>query len=235
MAKRSKRRVALLLIVLLGLVAACEGNPGGPPSASVLILPTSPAQQPISAASPAPLLLSETAAAVATALPTVTPIATPDPTADRPTAAVRVAALSVGIDAPVVEVGWHVQEVGGERRGVWDTVAGAAAHLRGSADPGQAGNCVLAGHASTEGGAVFRRLGELAVGSPVTVTTANGQSYQYTVTEVLTLEEVGATAEEKREHARWLDPTAEPVLTLVTCWPDWSYTHRLVVRARLGP
>jgi LPXTG-site transpeptidase (sortase) family protein len=133
----------------------------------------------------------------------------------------------------VVEVGWHVTQSGDEARGEWETVAGAAGHHRGSADPGQPGNCVLSAHSSDAGGAVFRGLETLAVGDSVQVVTLDGSEYTYQVGAVLTLDEVGATASEKREHARWLDPTAEAVLTLVTCWPPWSYTHRIVVRAEL--
>jgi sortase (surface protein transpeptidase) len=29
-------------------------------------------------------------------------------------------------------------------------------------------------------------------------------------------------------------PTQEARLTLITCWPDWAYTHRLIVSARLA-
>lgn len=179
------------------------------------------------------LLLGPTAQAAATLLPQPTAIPTAGPIATRPSAAVRIVIPAVGIDAHVVEVRWHVVNVGGEAHGIWDTVAGAAGHHRGSADPGQRGNCVLSAHSSDAGGAAFRRLGELVSGDLVELYTAGGQRYEYVVTAVLTLDEVGATLAEKREHARWLDPTDEPVLTLVTCWPAWSYTHRIVVRASL--
>lgn len=225
---------ALLVIAAAAAIRTRMGNlgrPSAPPAAAASPTPATVARQDV--ATPTAPLLSPTAAAAATNLPPTTAIPTAGPASSRPAAAARIAIPAVGIDAPVVEVGWHLAEVGGEPRGAWDTVAGAAGHHRGSADLGQPGNCAISGHSSAEGGAVFRRLGELAAGSRIVVETAGGQRYEYVVAEVVTLEEVGATAAERREHARWLDPTSGPALTLVTCWPDWSYTHRIVVRARL--
>jgi sortase A len=146
---------------------------------------------------------------------------------------VRVIVPALGVDAPVVEVGWHVTQNGDEALGEWETVAGAAGHHRGSTDPGQPGNCVLSAHSSDAGGAVFRGLENLPVGALVQVVAVDKTEYTYRVGTVITLDEVGATASEKRENARWLDPTDQAVLTLVTCWPPWSYTHRVVVRAEL--
>jgi len=178
--------------------------------------------------------LGPTAAAAATRLPPPTPIPTAGLTANRPSAPLRIIIPAVGIDAYVVEVGWGLVRVDGELRGMWNTVAGAAGHHRGSADPGQPGNCVLSAHSSDAGGAVFRHLDELVNGDTVELQTVDDHRYEYIVSTVLTLDELGATSAEKRVHARWLDPTQEPVLTLVTCWPAWSYTHRIVVRANLN-
>lgn len=36
----------------------------------------------------------------------------------------------------------------------------------------------------------------------------------------------------RRANARWIGTTAEPRLTLVSCWPPWSNSHRLIVIAR---
>jgi len=182
----------------------------------------------------AAMRLGPTAAAAATRLPPPTPIATPGPSSERPSAPLRIIIPAVDIDARVVDVAWHVVDFGDDVHGVWDTVAGAAGHHRGSADPGQPGNCVLSAHSSDAGGAVFRRLDELNNGDIVELCAVDGQRYQYTVSAVLVLDELSATLAEKREHAQWLDPVDGSVLTLVTCWPPWSYTHRIVVRADLN-
>ena len=175
--------------------------------------------------------LGPTAAAAATRLPPPTRIATPGRASERPSAPLRIVIPAVDIDARVVDVAWHVVDFGDEVHGVWDTVAGAAGHHRGSADPGQPGNCVLSAHSSDAGGAVFRRLDELNNGDIVEICTVDGQRHQYTVSSVLVLDELSATLAEKHEHAKLLDPVDGSVLTLVTCWPPWSYTHRIVVRA----
>lgn len=118
--------------------------------------------------------------------------------------------------------------------GVWDTVRDAAGHHRGSADAGQSGNCVLSGHSSDESGAVFKRLEEAVPGQMVELEAQNGQSFVYVVETVVRLDELSASDVERREHAQWLEPTDGSTLTLVTCWPSWGYSHRLVVRAKLG-
>ncbi|MBM4429717.1 MAG: sortase [Chloroflexi bacterium] len=187
----------------------------------------------VSTAPPPTLLLGPTAAAAATWLPPPTPIATAGPLAQRASAPQRIVIPRVALDAPVVPVGWQVIQAGNEVYGRWHTVADAVGHHRGSADPGQLGNCVLSAHSSDAGGALFRRLDELVSGDAVELYTVDGQRHTYIVQTLVTLDESGATAAEKREHARWLDSTDEPMLTLVTCWPAWSYTHRLIVRARL--
>ena len=178
--------------------------------------------------------LGPTAAAAATRLPPPTPIASPGPASERPSAPLRIVSSAVDKTARVVDVGWHLVELGDEVHGAWDTVSGAVGHHRGSADPGQSGNCVLSAHSSVAGGAVFQRLEELSIGDVVGLYTVDGRHCQYTVSSVLLLDEVGATLAEKREHAKWLDPADGSVITLVTCWPPWAYTHRVVVRADLN-
>lgn len=231
--------VSLILLgaILLALAAGLFWLARTEQAVPVIAASTPAAPLPTAGGTPAPLptlRLGPTAAAVATALPPPTPIATPAAPSTRPSAPLRIVIPALGVDALVVEVGWHVTQVGGEARGEWETVADAAGHHRGSADPGQPGNCVLSAHSSDAGGAVFRGLEELVTGDVVQLCTVDEKQYNYYVTTVLTLDEVGATAAEKREHARWLDPTDGTVLTLVTCWPPWSYTHRIVVRAELG-
>lgn len=231
--KKAGRRFILLGILLLLLSIAWYAlTPGSSPIGRGEEALT-PGPSPIGRGEEATIALGPTAAAIATLLPPLTPIPTAGPPASRPSAPVRMVIPAIGVDAPVVDVGWHVIWREGEARGVWDTVAGAAGHHRGSADPGQPGNCVLSAHSSDAGGAIFRRLDELATGDVVQLYNFSGTCYHYIITTVLTVDETGATAAEKRQHATWLDPTDQPVLTLVTCWPSWAYTHRIIVRASL--
>jgi LPXTG-site transpeptidase (sortase) family protein len=102
-------------------------------------------------------------------------------------------------------------------------------HHQDSVQPGQPGNCVLSGHGRDD--ASFGRLVELTPAAEILVTNAEGETFTYTVTQVERLLEVGATIEERLSNARYLEDTEATRLTLVTCWPSWAYTHRIVVIA----
>jgi len=137
-----------------------------------------------------------------------------------------------------VEVSWHLDEQEGQPVAVWETAEGAAGHHTGTAAPGGAGNCVISGHSgAAEGGdgeGVFAGLAELAAGDEVRVIDDRGREHGYVVESVTRLREVGATLEERLANARVMDATEDARLTLITCWPEWAYTHRVVVVARPG-
>ena len=46
------------------------------------------------------------------------------------------------------------------------------------------------------------------------------------------LEEKGMPEEVRRSNAQWIAPTDDERVTLVTCWPYTSNTHRLVIVAK---
>jgi sortase A len=102
------------------------------------------------------------------------------------------------------------------------TLRRAVGHLPGSPLPGQAGNVVLAGHRDT----FFRALKDVREDDMVRITTARGR-YEYLV-------EATAVVEPTRTDV--LDATAEPSVTLVTCYPFYlvgDAPDRFVVRGRL--
>lgn len=138
----------------------------------------------------------------------------------------------IGLDAPIVEVSWRLTQIDGQTVGQWDAVAGAVGHHRGTASLGDRGNCVLSGHSRAEEGGVFARLVELVPGDEVTVMSNTGIAREYVVESLRKLAELGASLQQRRENARYGMPAAEDRLTLITCWPDWAYTHRIVVIAR---
>lgn len=139
----------------------------------------------------------------------------------RPGEPNRLVIPSIDLDATVVEVGITVEN----GKPVWDTAAFAVGYHRGTALPGTRGNTVLAGHISSpvsKKGDVFRRLPEVRVGDRVDV-YVNDQRFAYEVAQVKI---VPPTAVEV------MNPTPDPTLTLITCYPDHVYTSRLVVVAR---
>jgi sortase A len=166
------------------------------------------------------------------------PQLTPSPTPDSPPIRLIIPALS--LDVLVVEIGWRIVGTGPERRSEWQTPDYAAGHHINSANPGQAGNVVISGHHNIKG-KVFEPISQdvdreeprLKPGSGIQIYAADGRSYTYQVEQILLLQEEGATEEERRRNARWMAPTQEPTLTLITYWPLWTNTHRVIVVARL--
>lgn len=128
---------------------------------------------------------------------------------------------SIEVDSKIVELGTKVEN--GEL--VWETPNKAVGHHKGTANPGEVGNVVMSGHISSPvkgEGSVFKRLPEIGLNDEIIITTPLGH-YYYKVTgkKVVVPEEISV-----------MDPTSEPVLTLITCVPDWVYTHRLIVTAK---
>ena len=104
------------------------------------------------------------------------------------------------------------------------TLERAVGHIANTALPGEAGNAGFAGHRDT----FFRRLRYARAGDRIIVTSVSGR-HEYVVrdTRVVSPKDVSV-----------LDPTPEPTLTLVTCYP-FRYVGpapgRFIVRADLLP
>jgi sortase A len=96
----------------------------------------------------------------------------------------------------------------------------AAGHLPGTAFPGASGNVALAGHRDRH----FRPLKDVAPGDEVLLTTPDG-TFRYRV-------EWTRIVDPQAVHV--LDPTEQPTLTLVTCYPFYfvgNAPDRFIVRA----
>lgn len=136
----------------------------------------------------------------------------------------RIVIPRIGVDVKVVDVGVLPS-------GEMETAAFAAGRLAYSAQAGEPGNAVIAGHNDIQG-AVFRRLAELQPGAVVLLHRA-GSVYHYRVAQRTIVREDGATEAQRRENARWLDATDESTATLISCYPYRVDTHRIIVRATL--
>ena len=102
------------------------------------------------------------------------------------------------------------------------TLRRAVGHLPGTPLPGADGNVVLAGHRDT----FFRALKDIRADDIVRITTPRGR-FEYVVL---------ATAVVEPTRTDVLEPTAEPSLTLVTCYPFYligEAPDRFIVRGRL--
>lgn len=136
----------------------------------------------------------------------------------------------IGLDAPVVAVEPNRLAVGGKTVSQLHTPhAFAAGWSTDSAQIGVPGNTVMVGHNNIYG-EVFKDLWLLQSGDQITVRTASGDR-SYRVSQVISFEERDLSLEQRLENARWVGQTSDERLTLVTCWPYWNNTHRLVVVA----
>jgi sortase A len=134
----------------------------------------------------------------------------------------RIAIPRIGLNTKVIDVGLRQ---GGEM----DTAAYAAGRLSFSAQAGEAGNAVIAGHNDIDG-EVFRRLPELRPGDDLLLYRGD-TAYRYVVVVRTIVRESGATPQQRYENARWMEPTEGPTTTLISCYPYRVDTHRVIVHA----
>ncbi len=152
---------------------------------------------------------------------------TPEPR-DKPT---RLVISEIELDAPVEETGSRlitIRDTVYEQWLVPDEFA--AGWSPNSAYPGSIGNTVLFGHNNARG-KVFANLYRLEVGDEI-VLYAGSKTYTYYVTDTMKLQEKDVSLAQMVENATWIGPFPDERLTLVTCWPPYQDTHRLIVVAQ---
>ena len=137
---------------------------------------------------------------------------------------------AIDLETAVEGKGWQ-RKVG--RDGVayseWEDVRYAAGWHKNSAIPGVDGNIVLSAHNNVYG-AVFRDLWQLKNGEQIYL-YAGDKRYTYVVDHVSIMPEENASAEQQAETASYIVQSDDQRLTLVSCWPPNSNTHRVFVVA----
>lgn len=141
----------------------------------------------------------------------------------------RLVLPAINVDVPVVELGWSTTQKENQVFSEWDVAEYAAGWHKNSAQLGQGGNVVMSGHNNILG-SVFRELDQLKRGDEITV-WAGSQSFAYQVDKVMIVPEKYASAEQRKDNARWIGPFTDDRLTLVSCWPRDDNTHRVIVVA----
>ena len=96
-------------------------------------------------------------------------------------------------------------------------------HFPKTAMPGQVGNFAVVGHRSYRYGAYFNRLDELESGDIVRVKTVDGV-FSYAVDSKMEVEPTDTWV---------LEPSETATMTLVTCTPIRTATHRLIIKGHL--
>ena len=155
------------------------------------------------------------------------PTQAPPPYASVPE---KIYSAKANLSAPVVPAEVQIIEIDGVTYEQWkapDTYA-VGWHTN-SALLGMKGNTVLNGHHNVSG-EVFRYLNNLENGDQIFV-YGGDYEFKYRVVKKMILPETDATIEERIQNARWILPSDDERLTLVTCWPQYSNTHRLIIIA----
>jgi len=107
--------------------------------------------------------------------------------------------------------------------------ANAAGWHYDSATLGQPGNTVLNGHHNIYG-EVFRYLADLEQGSIIYLYSGD-KVFSYVVAQVDILPEKYQSVEQRVDNAKWTLPSEDERITLISCWPYESNTHRVIVVA----
>ena len=150
---------------------------------------------------------------------------------ESPTIPDRIVIPAIDLDAPVVSADFNTLQLEGETFGQWQApnIYAAGWHPN-SALLGKRGNTVINGH-HNEYGEVFGRLVDLKVGDIVEVYSRD-QKFTFIIANRMILPERFQPLSVRLENARWINATDDVRLTLITCWPKQTNTHRLILVAR---
>ena len=82
-------------------------------------------------------------------------------------------------------------------------------------------------------GSIIKRKDRPGLWARITYTDETGRRFSYQVNGWRRMKEANASIGKRQDNAKYLKPTEHAQLTLVTCWPPWSNTHRVVVTGLL--
>jgi LPXTG-site transpeptidase (sortase) family protein len=153
------------------------------------------------------------------------------PELSHPNIPTRIVISKIKLDAPVIVTDFNYTNVEGETFGQWQAPNEFAAGWHpDSALLGEMGNTVINGHHNAYG-EVFGKLVDLNPGDVISV-YAGDREFKFIIANRMILPERFEDAETRLENARWLARSEDYRLTLVTCWPKETNTHRLILVAR---
>lgn len=143
----------------------------------------------------------------------------------------RLVIPAIELDAPILPVTPELVDIGGVNFQQWQSPDEyAAGWHESSAELGEVGNTVLNGHHNIYG-EVFRHLIELNHNDQIGI-YSDRYLFTYQVTNKMIFPEKYESLEVRVNNAQWILPSQDERLTLITCWPYESNTHRLIVVAK---
>lgn len=172
-------------------------------------------------------------------------VSTPTP----PAQPVRIVIPDLNLDVAVTDMTWKTTTApNGNTQSEWQIPEYSAGHAIDSAKLGEPGNMVISGHNNIFG-RVFMAISE-AWGGPVErvdkatersnllngrlieVYSPDGRRYDYVISEFLRVQDSGVPLSQRIANGQYIEPGGDTRLTLTTCWPPWSNTHRLILIAK---
>jgi LPXTG-site transpeptidase (sortase) family protein len=137
---------------------------------------------------------------------------------------------AIGVDAYIVPVQEREIEYLGDTYFQWDAPrSGQLGWHNSSARIGSSGNTVINGHSSGYGD-TFAYLADLQYGDIIEI-HADNYRFSYFVTNVNIVKERWEPIETRISNAAWINGSDDERITLVSCWPNNSSTHRIIVAA----
>ena len=141
----------------------------------------------------------------------------------------RISIPSIGLDSEIGFATLRDVTVFGETYQQWVAPSDIVGwHFR-SALLGDPGNTVLNGHHNVQG-EIFKDLSLVQKGDEILIYSDAGK-YYYQVVSVMILPERFESQEVRMQNARWIQPSEDERITLISCWPYESNTHRVIVVA----
>jgi len=148
-----------------------------------------------------------------------------------PEVPVRIMIPSIGLDAPIVIAEIEFEKIDGKEYLQWFVPDEYASGWHStSAMLGEPGNTVLNGHHNASG-EVFKSLVDVTEGDIIQI-NSEGSQFRYQITNKMILPEKYEQLDVRMNNAHWLLPSIDERLTLITCWPYDTNTHRLIIVAR---
>jgi sortase A len=140
----------------------------------------------------------------------------------------------IGLNSSIVEIFPNeIVSSNGEVKSEWEPVADAVGHYSTSGNPMGGRNIVLSGHNNTLG-EVFRDLEKLIPGDEIILFTEIGE-YHYLVQKKYFIPYLGFEADGDAKLQLFSAPQSSEMVTLISCWPYATNSHRIVIIAVSSP
>jgi LPXTG-site transpeptidase (sortase) family protein len=142
----------------------------------------------------------------------------------------RLVIPAIRLDAPIIPITYRSISLDDQMYNQWLAPNQYAVGWQDtSALLGLPGNSVFDGHHNSFG-KVFKDLVDLSVGDSIDLYSGN-RVFHYQVIIKLLVPERDQLISTRLANARWIAPTSDERITLITCWPASSNTHRVIVVA----